>query len=76
LEPDHHWFWKFREVEKKKSACLDPMKLFKSILDDPVVESEAAVVIDVCRAFTTAAYAFLQVHKKLSLSGLSRKPSI
>jgi 2-phosphosulfolactate phosphatase len=34
------------------------MKIFKSILDDPFVKSEAAVVIDVCRAFTTAAYVF------------------
>ena len=34
------------------------MKLFKTTLVDPIVKSDAAVVIDVCRAFTTAAYAF------------------
>ena len=34
------------------------MKLYKTKLSDPPLVYDAAVVIDVCRAFTTAAYAF------------------
>ncbi len=43
------------------------MKLFRTILEDPVAKSEAAVVIDVCRAFTTAAYAFSAGAQKIIL---------
>ena len=43
------------------------MKLFKTVLNDPLAESEAAVVIDVCRAFTTAAFAFFAGAEKIFL---------